>query len=89
MFPPLDIFKTDGSEVLWRDAAANLGDAKTRIRRLALSSPGGYCIFDQRRGQRTFVTQVPDSHFSNTTIVPSATIPATMVASQFVIRTHP
>jgi len=40
MVPSLDIFKINGGGVLWREAVATLEDAKTRVRRLALSSPG-------------------------------------------------
>ena len=56
MVPSLDIFKINGGDVLWREAVATLEDAKTRVRRLALSSPGEYLILDQHTGQRTFVT---------------------------------
>jgi len=56
MVPSLDIFKINGGGVLWREAVATLEDAKTRIRRLAFSSPGEYFILDQNTGQRTFVT---------------------------------
>jgi len=55
MVPSLDIFKINGGDVLWRDAVATIEAAKTRIRRLALSSPGEYVILDQHTGQRTFV----------------------------------
>jgi len=55
MVPSLDIFKINGGDVLWREAVATLEDAKTRIRRLAFSSPGEYFILDQKTGQRTFV----------------------------------
>jgi hypothetical protein len=56
MVPPLDIFKIEGGDVLWRDAAANLAEANSRIRRLGLSSPGEYLILNQHTGQRTLVT---------------------------------
>jgi len=55
MVPSLDIFKINGGDVLWREAVATLEAAKTRIRKLALSSPGEYFILDQNTGQRTFV----------------------------------
>ena len=55
MVPSLDIFKINGGDVLWRDAVTTLEVGKTRIRRLALSSPGQYFILDQNTGQRTFV----------------------------------
>jgi hypothetical protein len=61
MVPSLDIFKINAGDVLWRDAVATLEAAKTRIRRLALSSPGEYFILDQNTGQRTFVTPLPGS----------------------------
>jgi len=61
MVPSLDIFKINGGDVLWREAVATLEDAKTRIRRLAFSSPGEYFILDQNTGKRTFVTPLPGS----------------------------
>ena len=61
MVPSLDIFKISGGSVLWRDAVATLETAKARIRKLALSSPGEYFIFDQKTGQRVFVTPLGGS----------------------------
>ena len=61
MDPSLDIFKINGGNVLWREEVATPEAAKTRIRRLALSSPGEYFILDQNTGQRTFVTPLLSS----------------------------
>jgi hypothetical protein len=46
MVPSLDNFKINGGDVLWREEVATLEATKTRIRRLALSSPGEYFILD-------------------------------------------
>ena len=57
MVHPLDIFKTDSDGgVLWRGTADNLVAAKACIKKLAVSSPGEYLVFDQHTGQRVLVT---------------------------------
>jgi len=57
MVPSFDIFKIDLiGDVLWRDAAESLVAARVSIEKLATSSPGEYLIFDQKTGQRVFVT---------------------------------
>jgi hypothetical protein len=60
MFPPLDIFKTDSDGLLWRGAADTLVAAQTCIKKLAVSSPGVYFIFDQHTGRRIEVA-IPSS----------------------------
>jgi hypothetical protein len=63
MFQPLDIFKTDSNgTLLWRGAAETWVAAKASVKKLALSSPGEYFIFDQHTRQRVRVTpDVPES----------------------------
>jgi hypothetical protein len=63
MFQPLDIFKTDSSgTLLWRGAAETWVAAKASVKKLALSSPGEYFIFDQHTRQRVRVTpDVPEA----------------------------
>jgi len=57
MVPSFDIFKIDLiGDVLWRDAAESLVGARVSIEKLATSSPGEYVIFDQKTGQKIFVT---------------------------------
>ncbi len=56
MVPPIDIFKIDGSDALWREAVESFEAAKACIQKLALSSPGEYLIFDQHTGDRVSVT---------------------------------
>jgi len=56
MVPPIDIFKIDGSNALWREAVETFEAAKACIQKLALSSPGEYMIFDQHTGNRVSVT---------------------------------
>jgi hypothetical protein len=51
MVPPFDIFRMKSGFVLWCEAAATVETAQERIRELALSSPGGYLIFNQQTGQ--------------------------------------
>jgi hypothetical protein len=52
MVPSLDIFRIESGGVLWCETAATIETAKARIQKLALSSPGGYLILNQRTGQR-------------------------------------
>jgi len=52
MFHPLDIFKTDTDGLLWRGTAETLVAAQTCIKKLAVSSPGDYFVFDQHTGGR-------------------------------------
>jgi hypothetical protein len=58
MVPSLDIFKIDPLGVVWRESVENLETAKTRIQRLALSSPGEYFILNQKTGRRIFMRQL-------------------------------
>jgi len=60
MIPPFDIFRMKSDCVLWCEAAATVETAQERIRELALSSPGGYLIFNQQTGQH-----IPVNRFSS------------------------
>ena len=57
MVPSLDIFKIDSLGVVWRESVESLETARTRIQKLALSSPGEYFILNQKTGQRIFMRQ--------------------------------
>lgn len=57
MVPSLDIFKIDSLGVVWRESVESLETARTRIQRLALSSPGEYFILNQKTGRRIFMRQ--------------------------------
>ena len=52
MVPPFDIFKVEGAELRWMEAAADLERAKARVTLLSASSPGEYLILNQKTGQR-------------------------------------
>ena len=55
MVPFFDIFKVHSiGDVLWRDAVESL--VRVSIETLTTSSPGEYVIFDQKTGQKIFVT---------------------------------
>jgi hypothetical protein len=56
MVPSLDIFRIESGDLRWCDAAATMKTAKARIEKLALSSRGNYFIFDQKSGQRIYVS---------------------------------
>lgn len=61
MLPSLDIFKNDSDGgVLWRGVAETLAAAKASIKKLALSAPGEYFVFDQHTGSRVPVTLPAD-----------------------------
>jgi hypothetical protein len=55
MVPPFDIFKMDGQEPRWIEAAADLDRAKVRVKALAASSPGEYLILNQNTGEKISV----------------------------------
>jgi hypothetical protein len=56
MIPYLDIFRIESGGVLWCGAVTTVETAQDRIKKLAVSSPGSYLIFNQTTGQRTVVT---------------------------------
>jgi hypothetical protein len=57
MVPSFDIFKIHSiGNVLWRDAVESLVGVSVSIETLTTSSPGEYVIFDQKTGQKIFVT---------------------------------
>jgi hypothetical protein len=56
MVPSFDIFKIHSiGGVLWSDAIELIG-VSVSIETLTTSSPGEYVIFDQKTGQKIFVT---------------------------------
>ena len=68
MVPSFDIFKMKSGYVLWCEAAETVEIAQERVQGLAVSSPGGYLIFNQQTGQ-----QIPVKHFSSQVEHPTAT----------------
>ena len=57
MVPSFDIFKIHSiGDVLWRDAVESLVGVRVSIEKLKTSSFGEYVIFDQKTGQKIFVT---------------------------------
>jgi hypothetical protein len=57
MAPSFDVFKIHSiGNVLWRDAIESRVGVSVSIETLATSSPGEYVIFDQKTGQKIFVT---------------------------------
>jgi hypothetical protein len=57
MVPSFDIFKIHSiGDVLWRDAVESLVGISVSIEKLTTSSSGEYLIFDQKTGQKIFVT---------------------------------
>ena len=56
MIYPFDIFQTEtGGCVRWLEAAKTLEDAKARVQELALRSPGGYVVVDQKTGNKLVI----------------------------------
>ena len=57
MVPSFDIFQIHSiGDVLWRDALESLVGVRVSIEKLKTSSFGEYVIFDQKTGQKIFVT---------------------------------
>jgi hypothetical protein len=57
MVPTFDIFKIHSiGGMLWRDAVESLVGVTVSIEKLTTSSPGEFVIFDQKTGQKIFVT---------------------------------
>jgi hypothetical protein len=56
MVPSLEIFRIESGALRWCEAVGNMETAKSRIKKLALSSRGHYFIFDQKSGQRIDVS---------------------------------
>jgi hypothetical protein len=52
MMPPFDILKVESGRVRWMEAVADLERAKARVKVLAVSSPGEYCILNQETGEK-------------------------------------
>ena len=48
----LDIFRLDDRGVLWLDAAETLELARSRVKELAVSSPGQYLVVDLTTGNK-------------------------------------
>jgi len=67
MVPSFDIFRMKSGYVLWCEAAETVEMAQERIQELALSSPGGYLIFNQQTGQH-----IPVNHFNSQSEYPIA-----------------
>jgi hypothetical protein len=67
MVPSFDIFRMKSGCVLWCEAAETVEMAQERIQELALSSPGGYLIFNQQTGQH-----IPVNRFSSQSEYPIA-----------------
>lgn len=55
MLPPFDIFKVEGTELRWMEAAADLERAQARVKVLIASSPGEYIILNQKTGEKTYI----------------------------------
>jgi hypothetical protein len=56
MIAPFDIFEVEtAGSVVWRGTAANMEEARARVRELAAASPGEYFILSQRTGNKITV----------------------------------
>ena len=52
MIPPFDIFKVEGGDLRWMEAAPDLERAKSRVKVLSASSPGEFIIHNQNTGEK-------------------------------------
>jgi hypothetical protein len=59
MTTPFEIFasETEGG-VLWRGTAATLEEARARVEKLCVTSPGIYLILDRHSGYKTTINRV-------------------------------
>lgn len=56
MLATFDIFKVNGGELRWLEAAHSLQAAKARIEERGETSPGTFVIFNQETQQKILVT---------------------------------
>jgi hypothetical protein len=52
MIDPVDIFRIEGSGVLWVESATSVASAEARIQQLALSCPGEYIVLEHASGKK-------------------------------------
>jgi hypothetical protein len=53
---PFDIFQTDATgNIVWRESAATLHDAKARIRKLGTRSLVEYVVLNQKTGDKVVI----------------------------------
>jgi hypothetical protein len=55
MIPPLDIFRKEEGNYLWKASAENFELAKSKVAQLAERAPGEYMIFSQTTGNKTLI----------------------------------
>ena len=55
MIPPLDIFRKEQGNYVWKGAAESLELAQSKVKQLAEKSPGEYMIFSQTSGNKIVV----------------------------------
>ena len=59
-FDEVDIFKKEGTSVLWLGSFSSLEAAKTRINELLISDPGEYFTYNQSTEHKVFFK--PNGH---------------------------
>ena len=55
MIPPLDIFRKEQGNYVWKGAAESLELAQSKVKQLAEKAPGEYMIFSQTTGNKIVI----------------------------------
>jgi len=55
VIPPLDIFRKEQGNYVWKGAAESLELAQSKVKQLAEKSPGEYMIFSQTTGNKIVI----------------------------------
>ena len=55
MIPPLDIFRKEQGNYVWKGAAESLELAQSKVTKLAEKAPGEYMIFSQTTGNKIVI----------------------------------
>lgn len=66
VFEEVDIFKTEGSGVLWLGSCSSLEAAQVRINELLISDPGEYFTYNQPTGHKVISNQTGTTARGNT-----------------------
>jgi len=55
VIPPLDIFRKEQGNYVWKGAAESLELAQSKVKQLAEKAPGEYMIFSQTTGNKIVI----------------------------------
>jgi hypothetical protein len=55
VIPPLDIFRKEQGNYVWKGAAESLELAQSKVKQLAEKAPGEYMVFSQTTGNKIVI----------------------------------